>query len=219
MSANELLIYIGNIDEKYITEAAPNYTEYTEIAIVEKQPIRRRIIRTIMQFAACIALLAIAVVFIDLRQGDALITPGTDVSSWSVISETTSNFTDTTTTTEAVGISETPIVMPDYIPDGFVLEATDTIRYDDKSEKSFAIYTNGEKVFFISLLTDISDDDLPSENENDPFDIFGYANIEDNSIKNGDEILKTWTVDEKQIIIYGDVTNEEAEKIKNSMLK
>jgi hypothetical protein len=171
-----------------------------------------------MQFAACIALVAIAVVFIDLRQGGTVIAPEADVSSWSVITETTSDFTQITDT-ETVGISETPIVLPDYIPDGFVLEATDTIRYDDKSEKSFAIYTNGEKVFFISLLTDISDNDSPSENENDPFDIFAYANIDDKNIKDGNEILKTWSVEETQFLIFGDVTNEEAEKIKNSMLK
>jgi hypothetical protein len=218
MSANELLIYIGNIDDKYITEAAPNYREYTEITIVAKQPIRRRIIKTIMQFAACIALVAITVGLIDLRQGDTVITPGADVSSGSVITETASDYATTTSATETVGISETPIVLPAYIPDGFVLEATDTIKYGDNSEKSFAIYTNGEKVFFISLLTNISDDS-PSENENDPFDIFAYANIDDKNIKDGDEILKTWTVDEKQVTIYGDVTNEEAEKIKNSMLK
>jgi hypothetical protein len=219
MSATDLLIYIGDIDDKYIKEAAPNYTEYTEITIVAKQPIQKRIIRTIMQFAACIALFAIAVVFIDLRQGDTVITPGTDVSSWSVITDTTNDFTDTTTTTEAVGISETPIILPNYIPDGFVLEAIDTIHYDDKSEKSFEIYTNGEKVFFISLLTNISVDVSASENEIDPFDIFAYANIDDKNIKDGDEILKTWTVEETQFIIFGDVTKEEAEKIKNSMLK
>jgi hypothetical protein len=169
-----------------------------------------------MQFAACIVLATIAVVFIDLRQGDTAITPGADVSC--VITETTSNYTQTTAE-ETVGISETPIVLLDYIPDGFVLKATDTIKYGDKSEKSFAIYTYGEKVFFISLLTNISDGDFSSENEYDPFDIFTYANIDDKNIKDGDGIFKTWTIEETQVIIYGDITNEEAEKIKNSVMQ
>jgi hypothetical protein len=133
-----------------------------------------------------------------------------------VITEPETTVTTAPTDTPDIFYSLTVALNP--APDGYTPRATGTIDYNDKSKKTYAIYTSGEKVFFISLLTNTSVNlNSPSDNQIDPFDIFADANIDDGSIKNGDEVLITQTDGDTQIIIYGDITEEYAEKLSISL--
>jgi hypothetical protein len=132
--------------------------------------------------------------------------------------------TDLETTATTIATAMTPetfdslTVSLNPVPAGYTLKATGTINYNDKSEKTYAIYTSGEKIFFISLLTNTSVDlSSPSDNQIDPFDIFSDANMDDSSIMGGDEVLITQTDGDTQIIIYGDITEEYAEKLSISL--
>jgi hypothetical protein len=101
-----------------------------------------------------------------------------------------------------------------WMPDGFKLEASGKITYDDNSKKSYSIYTSGEKVFFVSSLTGFSDDiNSPSKNQLEMFDIFKHAEIDDSNINNNNEITETFNIGTTQLIIYGDVTEEVIDKL------
>lgn len=106
----------------------------------------------------------------------------------------------------------------DGIPDGFAIVREGTIIYDDKSKKQYTIYSSGNKLIFISILTNNSEDiNSPSENEINPFDIFTYAKLGAANIKNGDEYFNTWTIDDTKIVVCGDFTNDELKKFKYSV--
>jgi hypothetical protein len=121
---------------------------------------------------------------------------------------------ETTAVTQTTGNFVTMTISLSTILDGFAVEATGTIIYDDNSKKTYNIYSSGDRMFFISVLTNISDDIYsPSENQLAPYDIFTHANIDDRNIQNGNEVLITQTAGNTQIIICGDITDEEAQKI------
>jgi hypothetical protein len=101
-----------------------------------------------------------------------------------------------------------------WIPDDFQLEATGTITYTDDSQKTYSIYTSGEKIFFVSSLTDYSDDtDSPRKNQLDLFDVFTHSKTDDSNINNGDELTETFNIGQTKLIIYGDVTEKVIDKL------
>jgi hypothetical protein len=107
----------------------------------------------------------------------------------------------------------------DGLPDGYELVAEGGISYNDNSEKQYTIYSSGEKMFFISILTNTSEDiNAPSKNEIHPFDIFEDANIDDAKIKNGNEIFRTWTIGDTKIVTGGNFSDEEVEKLNYTVI-
>jgi hypothetical protein len=85
----------------------------------------------------------------------------------------------------------------------FTVLASGTKNYDDNSYKEYTIYSSGEKIFFVSVSPDISvDDHSPSKNQLDPFDIYTGTYLENADNKKDATRLKTWTIFDKQIVIY-----------------
>jgi hypothetical protein len=95
------------------------------------------------------------------------------------------------------------------LPDNSVIKASGTITYGDNSKKQYTIYTAGEKMYFISVLTNTSTDiNNPSENDIDPFDIFNDSGLDDTNIKDGGEVLRKFADSQYKdikIVIYGDI--------------
>jgi hypothetical protein len=113
---------------------------------------------------------------------------------------------------------ETPLFsVPTYssytwnVPEGYETLATGTIVYDDKSTKTYTIFSSNEKISFIALLTLTSGDpNYPSDSQMDRFDIFEHAGLDDSNIdktKTAKIIYIGEKSLEKQIEIYGNLTD------------
>jgi hypothetical protein len=87
------------------------------------------------------------------------------------------------------------------VPDDFTVIESGTKNYNDNSIKKYTIYSSGDKIFFISALTNTSGDvNSPSKNQLDPFDIFTGTYLE--KTKKNENCLRTWIIRDKLIIIY-----------------
>jgi hypothetical protein len=87
--------------------------------------------------------------------------------------------------------------------DDYEVVASGAKGYDDNSRKEYTIYSCSDKVFFISVSTNISNDiNSPSKSQLDPFDIYTGTYLENVDYKKNKTHLKTWTILDKQIVIY-----------------
>jgi uncharacterized protein YlbG (UPF0298 family) len=119
---------------------------------------------------------------------------------------------DIKTTTETTAVSDPAIFSSIYwsIPEDRKVEATGTIVYDDKSTKTYTIYSYDGDISFICLLTFASDNpNYPSDSQMNSFDIFEHAGIDDSNVNKSRSVKMIYLGKnkiEKQIEIYGDVT-------------
>jgi hypothetical protein len=89
-----------------------------------------------------------------------------------------------------------------FVPGDYEAVVSDAIKYNDKSKKTYTIYSSGDKIFFIAVLTNISGDaNAPSESQLDPFDIYTGTYLENNDKKKNENRLKSLIVENRQIII------------------
>jgi hypothetical protein len=187
--------------KKYIApqpETQIDRIEYTKTA----KPVKHT-------FAKAITVLAAAAIIILVVKNPAqtLQTPETAVTDMIETAETTTEATAAAETTSADEYYRSSYASSGGVKwySSYNYEVVDdgSKIYNDKSQKTFKIYSSGEKIFFIAVLSNSSSNPAaPSENQLDPFDIFEGTYLENADNKKDEKLLKSWTINNRQIVIY-----------------